>query len=180
MRPSLRRAAARSATAFIGVTLLTTPIPTVKDIEAAFPIAGTVDNKCWNYKDKERGFARKMNGARVKRDQGRLSLDPELSRAARIHTREMIDRDLLYHTTVTNLRNRVSGAWTMLGENVGVGGTVSSLHQAFMESPAHRHNILYPTFRHVGVGVVQRERLWVTVLFSSGADPGTTLRMPRC
>lgn len=141
---------------------------------------GSTDNACWEYSSQELAFRRKMNRERVDRGKGRLSLDPELSKSARVHTREMVERDLLHHTTETDLRRRVSG-WSSLGENVGVGATVDSLHRAFMASPPHRANILYPTFRHVGIGVVESSgRMWVTVLFSSGSDPGTTLRMPRC
>lgn len=170
---------ARYASAFIGLALMSFPFPTSQNLDAVFPIAGTTDNRCWDYKDSERGFARRINAERAQRGERWLSLDPELSKSARKHTREMVDRNLLYHTTSTDLRRRVSG-WVSLGENVGVGGTVDSLHRAFMNSPGHRHNILYPSFAHVGIGVIQRDRMWVTVLFSSGGDPGTTLRMPRC
>ena len=108
------------------------------------------DNPCWNYKPSERAFARKMNSARSALT--KLSLDPELSKAARVHTNEMIRKNELFHTSSANLKNRVTN-WVVLGENVGVGSTVSSLHEAFMNSPAHRDNVMLPTYRHVGVGV---------------------------
>ena len=137
-------------------------------------------SSCWTYRPKERGFARAMNEERVAREMGRMRLDPELSRAARVHTREMIDADLLHHTSSTSLRRRVTN-WTVLGENVGVGGTVGSLHAAFMASPAHKDNILYSPFKYVGIGTATGlGRLWVTVIFESRKDPGTRLRMPRC
>ncbi len=121
-----------------------------------------------------------MNAARVAVGKGKLSLDPELSKAARRHTREMVEQDLLHHTSSDALRRRVTH-WSTLGENVGVGGTVDSLHVAFMNSPAHKENILYPTFKHVGVGVTQTpSRMWVTVIFEAAQDPGTPLPMPRC
>jgi uncharacterized protein YkwD len=50
-----------------------------------------------------------------------------------------------------------------------------------LHSPAHRHNILYSSFRHSGVGVSKRGgRMWVTVIFEASRNPGTRLRMPRC
>lgn len=141
---------------------------------------GTADNTCWNYKQAERGFARKINEARIAGGIAKLSLDPELSKVARKHTREMWTADSLHHTASDALRRRVTN-WIALGENVGVGGTVSSLHQAFMDSPGHRENILLTTFRHVGVGVAQKDgRMWVTVIFQAVSDPGTTLPMPTC
>ena len=178
-RGTSRGVVARSAAGVIAIGILFSTPPTEQPF-TTFPVGGSNDSRCWTYKTSERGFARRMNADRVGRDLGRLSLDPELSKSARVHTREMTDQALLHHTTETSLRRRVTD-WSTLGENVGVGATVDSLHAAFMASPAHRQNILYPTFRHVGVGVITAEgRLWVTVLFSSGADPGTSLRMPRC
>lgn len=142
--------------------------------------ASTTDSKCWVVKRDEQGFARKMNLARQAVGKRKLSLDPELSKVARKHTREMVDRDLLYHTSSDALRRRVTH-WAILGENVGVGSAVDSLHAAFMASPGHKENILYTSFRHVGVGTKPAGgRLWVTVIFQARDDPGTTLRMPRC
>jgi len=138
------------------------------------------DNQCWDYKPAEKGFARRINRARVNAGALKLKLDPELSKAARKHTREMWQADELFHTPSEKLRNRVTN-WTILGENVGVGGTVSSLHTAFMNSQGHKDNILYPTYRHVGIGVAEKNgRMWVTVIFEAVVDPGTPLRMPRC
>jgi uncharacterized protein YkwD len=142
--------------------------------------ATAVSRVCWKSTDAERGFARRMNTERDTRDMGTMRLDPELSKAARVHTREMIRRNELYHTTDGDLRYRVTN-WIELGENVGVGGTVSSLHDAFMNSPAHRDNVLHNLYRHVGVGVKKaNDRMWVTIIFEAVTDPGTPLRMPRC
>lgn len=143
-------------------------------------VAGTGDNQCWDYKPAEKGFARKINEARLNAGALKLKLDPELSKAARKHTREMWTIDELHHTPSDKLRHRVTN-WTILGENVGVGGTVSSLHQAFMASQGHKDNILYAAFRHVGIGVANRNgRMWVTVIFEAVGDPGTPLPMPTC
>ena len=96
---------------------------------------------------------------------------------ARKHTYAMDSQNRLYHTASHKLKRRVT-RWIVLGENVGVGGTVSSLHKAFMNSPAHKDNILYRPYRHVGVGVRRaRGRMWVTVIFESRRDPGTRLDM---
>jgi uncharacterized protein YkwD len=87
----------------------------------------------------------------------------------------MVRRNVLYHTPTDALKRRVTN-WVELGENVGVGGTTTSLHGAFMDSPAHRSNILYSNFRYVGIGAKQAHgRLWVTVIFESRADPGSPL-----
>ena len=135
---------------------------------------------CWTPKPEEQAFRELMNVSRGDAGVGQLQLDPELSKAARLHSREMTDRDLLYHTPDGDLTHRVTH-WSVLGENVGVGGTVDSLNDAFMNSPPHRGNILYSSFRYVGIGVREENgRMWVTVLFEASSDPGTTLRMPNC
>lgn len=142
--------------------------------------AFAASSTCWTPRVKEQGFARAMNKERRARNLGRMRLDPELSKAARVHTRRMIGRDLLHHTSAATLRRRVTN-WLVLGENVGVGVTVGSLHAAFMASPAHKDNILYRNFKHVGVGTATGlGRLWVTVIFEAKDDPGTRLRMPHC
>lgn len=169
------------AALFIGALIATfVPVSVPDPGPGMTATASTGDNRCWSYKTSERGFARKMNAVRSGRGLGKLSLDPEISKAARVHTNEMINQNTLHHTSSTNLRNRVTN-WVVLGENVGVGSTVSSLHDAFMNSPAHRDNIEHAAYKHVGIGVRKANgRLWVTVIFEAVTDPGTTLNMPRC
>ena len=142
--------------------------------------SATLESRCYRHNRVERSFARKMNKARNRSGRRRLSLDPEVSKVAMAHTRSMFRRAVLFHSPQSQLSRRVT-RWSVLGENIGVGGSVKSLHKAFMASQLHRANILYSTFRHVGVGAAKKKgRLWVTVVFESRRDPGTRLRMPRC
>ena len=137
-------------------------------------------SECWRIKPSERAFAKRINRARDNNGRGRLRADPELAKAARSHTHGMARKTSLYHTPQPRLGRKVTN-WMVLGENVGVGGSVSELHRAFMQSPGHRENVLYSSYTYVGVGVVERAgRMWVTVTFESRSDPGTTQRMPRC
>lgn len=178
----------RHLAVLLGVTALITSAPASFGSRASAPaLASTViaqgastSSSCWRPRASERGFAEKINVAREVAGADNLRFDPELSRAARYHTWQMAHKDQLFHTPSDRLRRRVTH-WMVLGENVGVGHTVDSLNQAFMNSPAHRDNILLPSFTHVGVGASQRgDRLWVTVLFESATNPGTRLRMPAC
>ncbi len=164
----------RAAALLVLGALVTTLLP------ATTAGAQAGDNQCWNFKNSERGFARKINGARTNQGLGKLKLDPELSKAAKVHTWEMVRKAELHHTTNDDLARRVTN-WILLGENVGVGATVSSLHEAFMNSPAHRDNVMHPSYRHVGVSAVKKDgRMWVTIIFEAMTDPGTPLKMPRC
>lgn len=167
--------ARRSATLILAGALLATLLPAAT---AGAQTSG--DNTCWSYKTSERGFARKINSARSSNSLPKLSLDPELSKVARVHTNDMVRDSELYHTASNDLRNRVT-SWVVLGENVGVGASVASLHAAFMNSPAHRDNVVDPTYQHVGVGVRRANgRMWVTIIFEAATNPGTTLKMPKC
>ena len=176
----IRRILGRAGAGVAAVAMSVVPAPTTVPSISPVPAAATTDNACWQPKEPEVGFLRQTNLARANSNLGSLSLDPELSKAARLHTREMVSKDLLYHTNDRDLTHRVTG-WSTLGENVGVGGTVDSLQDAFMNSPPHRGNILYAPFQHVGIGVKEiNGRMWVTLIFESRNDPGTPLRMPRC
>ena len=135
---------------------------------------------CYRFKDSERAVARKVNATRSNRDKGRLRLDPELSRVARQHTREMVKKGTLFHQTSAQFSRRITN-WNMIAENVAYGSGVGQIHTMFMDSPLHAANILNPGYRFVGTGVVtQGSRMWVTVIFEARSDPGTTLKMPDC
>jgi uncharacterized protein YkwD len=152
----------RFLSASLASLLLATLIPTTSASAA-----------CYSPGKRERRFASLINVARSSVQD--LRLDPELSKVAKVHTRAMVKENSLFHTPSDTLRRRVTN-WTTLGENVGVGSTVTSLHEAFMNSPAHRDNILYSSFRHVGVGVMREDgRMWVTVIFEARSDPGSPL-----
>jgi hypothetical protein len=65
------------ATLFAGALLATLmPVTAPGPAPGTVAIASTGDNRCWNYKTSERGFARKMNAVRSGRGLGKLSLDP--------------------------------------------------------------------------------------------------------
>lgn len=152
-------------------------------ILATFPLGGMTaeaGSGCWEFKAEETGFLNKINAARKRGDKAPLHLDKELSKVARKHTREMTTKDLLYHTPDNAMRRRVTN-WQLIGENVGVGATVDSLHIAFMNSHDHKVNIMKSGFKHVGIGTSRAHgQLWVTVIFEEETNPGTTLRMPSC
>jgi uncharacterized protein YkwD len=167
----------------LGVALVATlaiPISAQFTLPGLSPTATGSDNPCYTFTAAERGFTSKMNQERKARSLGTMKLDPELSRAAMRHTREMTGTNTLHHTTTTALTRRVTN-WVTLGENVGVGAEVSTLHSAFMASPAHKDNILHSSFNNVGVGVGRAAgRMWVTVIFEARSNPGTRLSMPSC
>lgn len=160
------------------------PIPADVDLIAPIRYPATGDTSggtnrgCWEYSSADRGLARRTNRARSRRGIRRMKLDPQLSKVASRHSARMARKDLLYHSTDLG---HVVTRWSVLGENVGVGGSIASLHRAFMRSPAHRDNIVHGEWRYFGTGTKRRNgRLWVTVVFEAERDPGTRLTMPPC
>lgn len=118
------------------------------------------------------------NQARRAAGVGALTIDPELSRVAEMHSYWMDRKNELFHSN--RLDWKITN-WNRIGENVGIGKSVSSLQAAFMNSPAHRRNLLDPSFTYVGISVrPDGDRLWMTVVFESRANPGTRLQMPNC
>ena len=119
----------------------------------------------------ESQFLTKLNQERVQRGLAPLVRDGGLDGVARDWSSVMASQVNLHHRPdlVSQVDRRVTAAWTRLGENVGVGGTVGSLHDAFMNSTGHRHNVL-GDYNRLGVGVVvdSRNTIWVTFNFMKG------------
>jgi len=113
----------------------------------------------------EHQMAALINKARTSHGRAALRFNYSLSDYARRHSRAMASKDLLYHNPYL-AKWLANWSWKILGENVGVGDTIPSLHYAFMHSPPHRENIMDRRFKNVGVGVVVRNgRTWVTIIF---------------
>lgn len=113
----------------------------------------------------ERSMGHLINKARAAAGRPSLRLNETLSNYARKHSKIMATKNRLYHNPfLASWLGHLN--WRILGENVGVGGSVSSLHRAFMASPGHRANNLDRRYKSFGIGIVSSGgRLWVTVIF---------------
>jgi uncharacterized protein YkwD len=115
----------------------------------------------------ERRMVSLINKARAHANRWDLKYSEGLSRIARAHSAQMARSESIYHTTnlghvLRNLR------WSLAGENVGMGATIDSLHEAFMLSPGHRRNNLEKRFHRFGVGVIWKNGVaYITVEFMS-------------
>lgn len=114
----------------------------------------------------EQAFVAKINQLRTGLGLAPLAVDPELTAQARIWADTMRDAGHIFHTST--LEAGISADWQKLGENVGVGGTVDDLFDAFVASPKHYENLVDPVYRYVGVGVVwDGARMYTTHRFMS-------------
>lgn len=99
---------------------------------------------------KEAEFVALINELRADHGLAPLEVHGELTAKARDWSRTMAAEGDIWHS---DLPDGVTADWQRLGENVGMGGSVPALHQAFVDSPSHFENLVDPGFRHVGLGV---------------------------
>jgi uncharacterized protein YkwD len=106
-----------------------------------------------------------MNTARSHHGQVPLDSGWRLRAMADEHSRQMASAGRIFHTA--SLGSKLTSlSWNVAGENVGAGGSMWALYEAFMKSDPHRDNILGRGFRRVGVGMyVHGGFLWVTLIF---------------
>jgi hypothetical protein len=94
-----------------------------------------------------------VNSARSAAGLPALADDSRLDAMATAQAQRMADRDAIYHNP--NLKSDADAAgvnWQWIGENVGVGPDVQSIHNGFMASPGHHENIVYRDYDVIGTG----------------------------
>ena len=125
----------------------------------------------------EADFASRINAERSARGIPTLTVKSDLAAVARDWAEHMAATGSISHDP--NLADKVSG-WTVLGDNVGKGPSVSAIHKAFMESETHRHIILDTDFNQVGVGVATSGgTLYVTQVFARRASGSVPKPAPK-
>ncbi|HET9442304.1 MAG TPA: CAP domain-containing protein [Acidimicrobiales bacterium] len=125
----------------------------------------------------EQQFIDLINAERTARGLNPLALRPEVIPVARAWTLVLITNQALSHNPL--LSSLMPSDWTRIGENVGYGPNVSVLHNAFMNSPGHRANVL-GDFNQIGVGVDRDLNgvMWVTVDFMKTNQPVASVTGP--
>jgi Cysteine-rich secretory protein family len=111
------------------------------------------------------GPAQLVNAERVKRGIPALAIDSQLNSCAERHSQAMATKQSIWHD-LSQTAYSCAGAWVAYGENVGMGPSVDAVHQAFMNSPEHRRNILEPVFTRIGTGTAWNgDTVYVTEIF---------------
>jgi hypothetical protein len=100
----------------------------------------------------ESEFVSRTNSERSSRGIRGYVVRSDLTAVARRQAARMASARRIYHNP--NLTSEV-GNWRAVGENVGMGGSVSRIHAAFMGSSGHRANILSTSFTEVGIGTAR-------------------------
>ena len=113
--------------------------------------------------DAEQTLAQRIDQARTARGVRALDTRAALVEVARDWAGKLARSGVLRHNP--SLTSDVEN-WQVVGENVGYGPDVRTVHAAFMDSAAHRANVLDRDYTQVGVGVAHRDgRVWVVEVF---------------
>lgn len=104
------------------------------------------------------------NHERASRGIHTLGNDADLNATAQAWAEHMASVNRLYHSQL-----RVPPGSTRVAENVAYGSSVDQIHQALMNSPGHRNNILDGRMTRVGIGsaVGSNGRIWIVQLFAN-------------
>lgn len=99
------------------------------------------------------------NQARAQAGVASLMWDPALAAAALQHCRMMAAEGEISHQYRGELdlssRAAQAGAhFSVIEENVAMAPSAAAVHEAWMQSPGHRENLLSPDVDHVGIAVV--------------------------
>jgi hypothetical protein len=102
------------------------------------------------------------NAERTLRGLKPLRWDESLYRAADRHAQEMVKRETISHQfpNEPELATRVQQAglrFSVVAENVAESPSAVRIHDAWMQSPGHRANLLDPNVDAVGIRVLRRE-----------------------
>jgi uncharacterized protein YkwD len=107
------------------------------------------------------------NQTRASNDLASLCVDETLTQAARSHSKEMMDKGYFSHESYNGesfsarLEHSGYNSYENVGENIAWGsGSYADpdlIFNDWLNSPAHRENILAPGYREVGIGTATGE-----------------------
>ena len=101
-----------------------------------------------------------LNSDRERYNLPPLTIDPELSRIARIKSADMRDHQYFAHESPTygdvrSMLRHFGYSFSAAGENIAHHRDEEKAQAALISSPGHRRNILSSSYTRVGIGVVQ-------------------------
>lgn len=98
----------------------------------------------------EAEFVARINQLRASQGLHPLAVHSNLVEKARSWSATMAAEGRIWHSDLTS---GITADWQRIGENVGVGPSVASLHDAFVASPGHYKNLVATDFTYIGIGI---------------------------
>lgn len=104
----------------------------------------------------EARLLRDLNRVRAAHSLPPLRYDARLQRAARAHTREMLETGIFQHGAFGTRMLQYDVRGSLTGENlawaIGTRAAAGAIVRAWLASPEHRANLLRPGFTRIGIG----------------------------
>ena len=134
-------------------------------LQAGFPMAGTANAVTFDghyttasLSAQEQEAGNLLNSDRKHYNLPALTIDPALSRIARVKSQDMLMGGYFSHTSPTygdvrDMLTHFGYPYTAAGENIARHATLQKAQAAFLSSPGHRRNILNAAYEKVGLGV---------------------------
>jgi len=112
-----------------------------------------------------------------------LIMNSSLSSAAKLHSQDMINRNFFNHVNPDGLtpsdRARNAGySFIALAENICGNPSIDAGHSSLMGSPSHRVNILNPSYKEVGIGIVDGGPYGKMITQLFGTQSGNSVTTP--
>jgi len=112
-----------------------------------------------------------------------LTMNSSLSTAAKLHSQDMINRNFFNHINPDGLtpsdRARNAGyRFITLAENICGNPSIDAGHSSLMGSPSHRVNILNPSYKEVGIGIVDGGPYGKMITQLFGTQSGNSVTTP--
>jgi uncharacterized YkwD family protein len=106
----------------------------------------------------EQEMVKLVNQARAQNNVPALQVDMALTKVARIKSQDMIDNNYFSHYSPKygspfDMMKSFGINYVHAGENIAGNQTVQAAHNALMNSPGHRKNILSTDYTHIGIGI---------------------------
>ena len=103
----------------------------------------------------EASLVRTINSVRTARGLAPVRVDVRLTRAARGHTADMLNRQYFAHGSIATRAVAAGARGPLFGENLAWGTRVTAqwVVDRWLASPTHRAVLLRPGFRRVGIGI---------------------------
>lgn len=132
-------------------TQSSTPDSTIPKTPSAHTNSGALTSQ-------EQEMLKLINDARAQNNAPPLQIDMQVTNVARIKAQDMIDNKYFSHNSPKygspfDMMKAFNVSYVQAGENIAGNQNVQDAHNALMNSPGHRKNILSPDFTHIGLGI---------------------------
>ena len=123
------------------------------------------------------------NQARAEHGAGPLKWDAALAEAALYHCRRMAAEGELAHRyggepDLAERAGKAGAHFSLIEENIALGSYVARIHEGWMNSPAHRENLLNPSVNRVGIAVLPVNGIYYAVAdYTHGSEAMTAAQV---